>query len=290
MAPSKQMHNTRASKESSDKNTKQDEVTSQHGIKESDRTNTDFLLFKQEIKDMIENMQLSQASELKKIVPALQQLKETNSNIEQTMSFLAAQNEELKKKLEQLEIASRQDKEYIVLLEEKLENSQRESRKRNVEIKNVPKEGKESKDDLLKMVTHLSDAVNCNITQTNVMDIYRLRGKKQENNSSIIVEMSSTMIRDNFLKKCKDHNIKNRNNKLSAKHLGHKNENTPIYVTEHLTARAARLRFLASDLTKSKGFSFCWTNLGRVFVRKNEASPIILIHNEAQVNRLMQVE
>ncbi|KAL4710608.1 hypothetical protein ACJJTC_003244 [Scirpophaga incertulas] len=79
--------------------------------------------------------------------------------------------------------------------------------------------------------------------------------------------------------------------KLRAKHLGwRKQEETPIFVSEHLTGKAARLYFLARDLAKNKLYKFCWTSLGRVYVRKNEEkdSPYIQITSEHQIQDLLK--
>ncbi|CAK1598136.1 unnamed protein product [Parnassius mnemosyne] len=85
----------------------------------------------------------------------------------------------------------------------------------------------------------------------------------------------------------KSFNIKHKC-KLCAKHLGFKTqEDTPIFLSEHLTPKGARLHFLARDLAKSKNYKFCWTAYGKVYVRENENSPIIMIRNESQVHQLL---
>lgn len=77
--------------------------------------------------------------------------------------------------------------------------------------------------------------------------------------------------------------------KLQAKHLGFTtNEDDPVFVSEQLTAKGSRLFFLARDLVKSSKFKFCWTAFGKVFVRKDETSKIILIQSEAQILQLQQ--
>ncbi|XP_046976487.1 uncharacterized protein LOC124542604 [Vanessa cardui] len=241
------------------------------------------------MKDMIKSLMAAQEKELKKITPTLMEIKQTNSNIESSISFLAAQNEELKLKVEKLERENKKDKEYITLLEEKLEDIQRENRKTNIEIKNVPKTTKETNEDLINMVLSLSKTINCNLSKADLRDVYRMKGKKEGiNNTPIIVETSSTMLKTAFLAKCKTFNIKNKE-KLRAKHMGLTgNDDTPIFVSEQLTPKAARLFFIARELTKSKAYSFCWTGYGRVYIRKTENSPVILIKNEFQVQSLMQ--
>ncbi|KAG7307299.1 hypothetical protein JYU34_007464 [Plutella xylostella] len=102
----------------------------------------------------------------------------------------------------------------------------------------------------------------------------------------IIVETTSTILKADFLKASKSFNIKHQN-KLSTKHLGLRtSEDTPIYVSEQLTAKASRLHFLARDLVKSKKFKYCWTAYGKVYLRKDDTSPVIVVKTEGQVHQL----
>lgn len=246
--------------------------------------------FKEEIKQTITALLSTQEAELKKITTVIMELKESNSSIEKSMEFLAAQNNEFQKKIENLEGQSKKDREYIVLLEDKVEDLQREHRKTNIEIKNIPKNNtKESKEDLINMVLCLSNNIGCKISKTDIKDIYRIQRKKDDKlNTPVIVETSSTLLKTDILTHSKSFNIRNKE-KLCAKHLGlTKNADNPVYVSEQLTAKAARLYFLARDLSKSKSFKFCWTAYGRVYVRKDEQSPIIAIKSESQVHSLLQ--
>lgn len=245
--------------------------------------------FKEEIKQMIKNFMLTQEKELKIITPTLLEIKESNFNIENSIAFLTAQNEELKKKVENLENDRKLDKQYINHLEEKIEDISRDSRKRNISIKDVPKLEHETRGDLLNMVIKLSESVGHKISPSDISDVYRVRGRENDKPCTpIIVEMVSVLQKTEILSKCKEYNKANTRNKLSAKHLGHRTLETPIYVMEHLTPKAARLRYLARDLSRSKNYVFCWTSLGKVFVRKTKTSAIIPIISELQVQRLFQ--
>lgn len=250
----------------------------------------DFENFREAIELMISNMMAAQKEDIKKIQSTLMEIKTANSDIQNTVDFLASQNEELKKKIEQLEIQTRKDKHYIILLEDKIEELQRENRKTSIEIKNVPKVHDESKEMLIKLFLNLSNNIGCDIDERHIKDIYRVHRKNNTNKTHIITELSSTMLKTKFLKHAKNYNIKNKE-KLCAKHLGFtKNEYEPIYVSEQLTAKGARLYFLARDLAKSRDYKFCWSSYGKIYVRKNEQSPIIVIKNESHVNNLMQKE
>lgn len=258
------------------------------------RREDDLDVFREDMINTIKSMLLKQELELKKITPTLMEIKQTNTSIENSVAAITEQNEELKRKIEQMEIQAKKDKEYITILEDKVEDLQRDSRKANIEIKNVPKQAKETKEDLLNMVLCLTKNVNSEMVKSDVRDIYRIKRKKQNNrevitNTPIIVELSSTILKTEVLKKCKTYNTRNKV-KLCAKHLGFKNnEDIPIFVSEQLTAKGSRLHFLARDLVKSKGYKYCWTAYGKVYVKKNDESPTHIIRSESQVQSFMQI-
>lgn len=245
--------------------------------------------FKQEINMLLTSFITEQKKDYAEIAISLKSLQQTSSNIEQNVSLLALQNEEFQKKIENLETQVRKDREYIQILENKIEDLQRTSRKTSIELKNVPRKSSENRGDLINMVTHLSETVNLELGVRDIKDIFRLRARNDlEKSPPIIVELGSTILKSDLLKKTKEFNIKNKC-KLQAKHLGFKtSEDTPIYISEQLTAKGARLYFLSRDLAKSKKFKYCWTSFGKVFVRKDDVSKIICIQSEAQVHQLLQ--
>ncbi|KAJ2937265.1 hypothetical protein O0L34_g19368 [Tuta absoluta] len=180
--------------------------------------------------------------------------------------------------------------EYIHFLEDKLQLG---CRKSNFELKGVPRKEKETKQDLVAMVLALSESVGCNVNKSDIKDIlYRIRSKNPEHrNTPIVVETGSTLLKSDLLKMAKLYNIRNKSNKLCAKHLGFKTqEDTPIYISENLTSKNARLHFLARDLVQSMSYKFVWTSYGKVYVRKNEQSPVILIKSEQQIQQLLTVK
>lgn len=246
---------------------------------------------REEMKEMFSALLAAQRQEFDKINPTLKQIQKTNAKIECSIEFLSKQNTELQKRIEILEQQKKEDSRYISVLEDKIESMLKSTRKANFEIKNVPKKEKESKEDLINMVTCLSSSVGATLTKSDVVDIYRVKGKKdRETNTPIIVETKSTILKSDLLQKCKLYNSVNKT-KLRAKHLGFTTkEETSVFVSEQLTPKASRLYFLARDLIKSTAFTFCWTAYGNVYVRKNENSPIITITNEAQIKQLYQIQ
>ncbi|CAG9789175.1 unnamed protein product [Diatraea saccharalis] len=164
-------------------------------------TENDFHAFVNEMRGMFNNLLAAQRQEFDNINPTLKSIQETNAKIEASIEYLHIENTELKKKIKNLEQQKKEDAKYIVSLEEKLENVQKGYRKANFEIKNVPKVEKETKEDLIKLTTCLSNTVGVNITKSDIKDIYRVRGRKENiSNAPIVVEMASTLLKMDILK------------------------------------------------------------------------------------------
>lgn len=237
--------------------------------------------FKKEIKDMLSSWMSKQNSERVEIKSSLK-------CIESSLSFLSAQYDDLLKKLEGIEKENAKDKEYIVLLENKVEDLQKSQRKCSFELKNVPKLNTETKETLVNMVTSLSKSLKVDVVPRDIKDVFRTASKGEK--KPIVVELSSYIQKTNLMKAAKNYNIHNKNNKLATTNLGLKCNETPIYLSEHLTQKGNRLFYLARELIKAKNFKFCWTNLGNVYIRKDENSPFIKIINESQVQRMYENE
>lgn len=206
--------------------------------------------------------------------------------IEDSLTFLSAQSEDMRKKMEELERENHKDKQYIAVLENKLESLQKTQRKCSFEIKNVPKLNDETKTSLVNMVCHLHSNLKVDIKSNDIKDVYRASNKGE--NKPIVVEMSSYIQKSNLMQAAKKYNIQNKSNKLNSYHLGLKCNNTPIFLSEHLTQLGNRLFYLAREMTKTLKYKFCWTSLGEVLVRKDESSPIIKITNEAQIKTIYE--
>lgn len=247
--------------------------------KRSEKMLTDLSDFKKELKDMLSSWMFQQDSERVQIRTSLK-------TIEDSLSFLSSQYEEMKKRMEELEGENKKSKEYIYILEDKIETLQKVQNKCSLEIKNVPKQNDESKSTLINMVCQLSSSLKVDVKSQDIKDVYRASSKGDK--KPIVVELTSYIQKSNLMQAVKRHNAQNKNNKLNTYQLGLKCNTIPIFVSEHLTQKGNRLFYLARELSKTLKFKFCWTSLGEVFVRKDENSPIIKIISECQIKSLYE--
>lgn len=252
-------------------------------LKRKRNEDNDYDEFKEDIRAMIQSFITKQDQES----GISKEICQSITDIKNSLTHLSEQNDDLKKKLDVMEADKKKDREYIALLEDKLEDLHRQNRKTCIELRNIPYKKDETQDDLIKMTEELSKTIGIEqFSKTDVRDIFRV--KKKEHNKTVIVELQSSIMKKDILTATKRYNIKNKTAKLCAKHLGIlEKPDEPVFIAEQLTPKAARLYFLARDLAKSRGYKFCWTAYGKVNIRRNEVSPFITITSEEQVQRLM---
>lgn len=222
---------------------------------------------------------------IKEIQTQNSEIKSQNAGIEKAITFLSEQYETMQNKLAALEGERNKDHEYILLLEEKVDELQRSDRKANIEIRNVPKKAEETKEDLINVVLNLAKTSDIKIQRSDIRDIFRTRGKTDK--TAVITELSSSILKNDLLKGVKQFNKTHKNNKLNASHLGFQNNSTSVFVVEQLTQKANKLYYLARDLKKSNNYKHCWTSYGKVYMRLLDDSPIINITCEKQVHALL---
>ncbi|CAH0718279.1 unnamed protein product, partial [Brenthis ino] len=79
---------------------------------------------KDEMRSMMLSLFKAQKQEMEKIALTLEEIKETNISIENSIKYLTSQNEEFKNKIEHLEGQIKEDRQYLCILEDKLEDLQ----------------------------------------------------------------------------------------------------------------------------------------------------------------------
>lgn len=84
-------------------------------------TTDDFKAFKDEIRNMIKSLFAAQNKETKLCTDTLLEIKNSNSNIENAISLLSSQYQELNNKILQLDTKCKEGNERINLLEDKIE-------------------------------------------------------------------------------------------------------------------------------------------------------------------------
>ncbi|CAG9791822.1 unnamed protein product [Diatraea saccharalis] len=243
--------------------------------------------FKQELMSMLNSWKAEQQTTLSKLITEIDALKtqcteiqKTNAEIDNTLTFLNTQHEEMKVKVERLVVEKNLNREYIISMEKQLEELQQRSRSAAIEIRDVPGTSQESESDLIATVKKLATTLDITITDHDIRDIYRRPGKPGAI-KAIVAEFNSVQMKDAFIRSARGFNKdKQISQKLNYGHIGISGEIKPIFVDEYLSYSTRRLLFRAREFAKAQGYKFCWVAGGKVLLRRDSNAKFIHIRTE----------
>lgn len=208
------------------------------------------------------------------------------NEIKSSVNVMATKYEVALKQINSLEQERKVHKTQIQELQTQVETLQRYVRGSSVEIRNIPQNQNESKDNLKKMVGKLAGIFNIPWQGSDIKDIYRINSKAAV--KPIIVDFSTVSMRDQFLTSYKNYNKKNKHGKLNTSLLHFGGESQPVYLSENMTPKARKLFYQTREFAKNHNYAFCWASFGRIFLRKEEGSPQICVTCEADLQAQME--
>lgn len=256
-------------------------------------------IIREELRDVLIAMQSQQNARLDILEEHIAEIKgqnetthKKNTDIEKSIDFVTAKVQDLQLTINNMEEERSQLATKITAIEAKCDTLERLARKTSIQIRNVPKQKAETKEQLYQMVKKLSLTLGINLETSEVRDIYRMPSKSDQTNTAVIAEFSSTLTKGNFLTAVKNHKsncIRYKTEQLNSTHLGLEGNKSLIYISEHLTPQASRLYFLAREFRKTLGYEYCWTSNGLIYLREKQGKPYILVKNEAQLHQLKSI-
>ncbi|CAH0407134.1 unnamed protein product [Chilo suppressalis] len=217
---------------------------------------------------------------------------EKNLDIEKSIQFIHDKVDDLHVAINGLEKNRKEVAAQISKIEDKCDALERFTRKTSVQIRNVPKQKDETKESLSLIITKLAASLSVNLQAAELRDVYRMPSKPDLSYSTVIVEFSTTILKNKFLAATKTYNASARKLKteqLNSTHFGLTGPQSKIYVSEHLTAQSSRRYFLAREFCQTMEYDFCWTANGLIYLRKKQGEPHILVRTEAQLQSLKKI-
>lgn len=247
---------------------------------------------KEELLDLLTNWKKEQDAAFKKLTSEIYTLKEqnlkaqeTNAQVEKSLQFISSQYEDLKEKLIVMDKERKESKNYIAALEHKIDELQKRAKFSVFEIRNLPQQNTfETQEDLCNIVNKTCSVLGAEIQPSEIKDVYRLKTKTAT--STIVTEMTTVVAKNKILKAVKDYNKNNSGSKLSTSTLGISGPKIPIYLSESLTNKDRKLFAMARETRKTLDYKYCWTNNGRIFLKKVDGAMRIEIKSEADLEAL----
>lgn len=242
-----------------------------------------------EITKLFSDFERKQNRKLDSMNSTMSDILDQNSKIHESITFFSQKYDEL---LERLDTTERENcllKQQISSLEYKIEYLERDTRSAMIEINNLPPVLPENKETLTERLISVGTAINLPINTADVKNIYRMKPKKNTSSiSSVLVEFQAIAMRDKVLKSTRLYNKQNGNSKLSTATIKLPGPATPIYITESLTSYSKHIYYLARKLQKEGKCDSCWTNYGKIFIRKTASSAPFCVKTEKDILTFLQ--
>lgn len=171
----------------------------------------------------------------------------------------------------------------VIDLNTRLDLIEQQSRKGNIEIQCVPEYKSEN---LETVVQQPANTVACNLTDQEILNYHRISKMNQDSTRlrSIVLKLSSPLVRDKILAAVKIFNKTQQNDKLklNSSHLGLAGEKKSIFVCEHLSLANKKLHAAARAIAKERKYEFVWVWNGRINMKKDINSKAFQVKNSEQ--------
>lgn len=182
-----------------------------------------------------------------------------------TISSLSAQVCELNEK-------DKKKEKQISKMDIRINNIEQQMLVKNIEIKNV----KNNEISAFEVVKKIAAVKNVEIKEEDISNAYRIKNRENK----IIIEFSSLNKKLELLSKIERHRIEAH---LINTDGENNSSNKYIYINDQLSYSNRQLLWIAKTKAKEFRWKFVWIRNGKIFVRKSENSPSILINNAADI-------
>lgn len=204
-----------------------------------------------------------------------------HSKIDDQKKLIEEQSKKLDECLKIIESLSQENidlKEKISKLETRIEEVEQYTRANSVEIFGVPEVKGE---DVYEIVKKVGVSLDMTITREQIDVCHRL-GKPRESQrpAGIIVKFVRREDKLNMIAKRK---VK-RN--LSTQHLGFQQPAEPVYINENLSPERRKLYAAAREAKKTQGYTYLWTQNGRILMRKEQGAAVVRISTMNDLQKL----
>ncbi|KAI5643462.1 hypothetical protein NE865_04446 [Phthorimaea operculella] len=185
----------------------------------------------------------------------------------------------MKKELQK--ITSNKNNTDLEDLKYKLNLCEQRARECNIEIFGIPEKKHEKLPNIILCITAL---LGIQLSASDIISAVRVPPKDKSNKlpKPIVAKMTSLLIRDQIISE-----IRKRKG-CTCEEIGFTGNKSKIYINEHLTADNKQLFKLTRESCDKLGFLRPWVRNGKIYMRKSENSPAVIIRNITCLNQQTQ--
>lgn len=127
---------------------------------------------------------------------------------------------------------------------------------------------------------NIGNKIQVDIKREDIDAIHRIPTRSTKTPEPIVVQFLTRQMRESVVQKAREV-------KVHTKDLGFNEESKQIYVNEHLTRKKKHILFEARQLKYEKNYKYLWTKSGKIFIRKEDRSPIINLNSIDDLHKIM---
>lgn len=234
------------------------------------------ILIRQELSTVLKEII---SAELKPLINDIQDLKTS-------LSYLTNENSKLLEQIKSLEsekdnLTKRTDELELRVAKMQHENADRQQRERflNLEIVGVPERKSENLSDLLKKI---AEHAGVTVTGADIEHASRVQPRQPivGRPRAIVVKLKSQLIKDSIISGLR------KSRGVTTQDVGIAGSERRFYVNEHLTIHNKDLLKKTKERAKSNFFTYVWVKNCRIFVRKSDAAPPLLIKSMEDLKKM----
>lgn len=149
----------------------------------------------------------------------------------------------------------------------------------NLEISGLPESTSE---DLGNIAINLAKYAGVTLTREDIDHINRVQPRQRNPGRprNVVMKLRSRILKDNILAGIR------KNRGVTTLDISMPGDTRRIFINEHLTVDNKILYKQCREAAKSKYYQYVWTKNCRIFMRKNETSPMTLIKQEQDLKKL----
>jgi hypothetical protein len=234
-----------------------------------------------EIRDM-----KRQIANLCAVVDEFKELKREVSELKASSEFTSGKLDEYEVKFTDIErkISEVSKLQHVVMstqnavaqLTANVEAAEQWARQSNVEVRGVPLKKDEN---LFSIVEGVGKTTGYPIMKSQLNYISRVPTYSKEKN--IVVSFINRYVKEEFIAAARAFKV------LKASDIGFNNNTQRIYINDHLTPASKNLLNKAKKRATDLGYMYKWVKFGKIHIRKNDSSPVIVISSEGDLNKLV---
>ncbi|XP_075534944.1 uncharacterized protein LOC142570445 [Dermacentor variabilis] len=195
------------------------------------------------------------------------------SELADSVRFISQQYEDMRTTFDGLSATNKALTAQNESLTKRIASMEQYSRLNNIEIKGIPSTQGE---DCSAILSTVAESIDCPIDVADIDTVHRVASKSP--NKNLIVRFCSRVKKNDFLRKARKARLRTSMIGLSG------NNDSPIYVNEHLTFENKRLFSRALALKKQHKWQFLWTDNCQIKARKTENSKVFFISSESDLS------